>query len=102
MEDLVPTLVNHLDTGGFIVLTWYLITKWIPAERLCERVERERLIDEFTKALDKERELYASHIKSQQDRYDAMVLSERNHFKDTVKNMTETFIREIERIESKI
>ena len=67
--DFIQTAIDHVDTGSFILLTWYLMTKWIPAERALEKKERENLV---------------------------------NQFKDTVNTLIESFLREVERIESKI
>lgn len=100
--EFVQTAVEHIDTGSFILLTWYLMTKWIPAERASEKQERENLVQQFTETIARERKAHAEDILVLQRDYDKMVQNEREHFKDTVNTMIESFLREVERIESKI
>ena len=100
--DFVQTAIEHVDTGSFILLTWYLMTKWMPAERALEKQEREKLVQQFTEGIAREREAHADDILSLQRDYDKMVQNEREHFKDTVNTLIESFLREVERIESKI
>ena len=78
------------------------MTKWIPAERASEKQERENLVQQFTETIARERKAHAEDILVLQRDYDKMVQNEREHFKDTVNTMIESFLREVERIESKI
>ena len=100
--DFIQTAIDHVDTGSFILLTWQLKTKWIPAERALEKKERENLVQQFTETMARERKAHAEDVLALQQDYDKMVQNERQHFKDTVNTLIESFLREVERIESKI
>ena len=100
--DFIQTAIDHVDTGSFILLTWYLMTKWIPAERALEKKERENLVNQFTETMARERNAHAEDVLALQQDYDKMVQNERQHFKATVTTLIESFLREVERIESKI
>jgi hypothetical protein len=71
-----PTdIINVATSGGFAALAWYLLVRWIPAER----------------------KTYHDSLVEQQRRFEVTLLGEREHFREVLKIITDEFRDELRR-----